>query len=89
MALNGQIGGYDVTLADVNLGDRVALRVWNDTAWPHAMHLHGQHFWVNSSEFGQEEKALLRIPTLCSQVKGKILYLSPIIPDCGYFIVIC
>ena len=59
-AFNGQVGGYDVTLADVNLGDTVALRVWNDTAWPHAMHLHGQHFWVNSSEFGQEEKALLR-----------------------------
>ena len=59
-AFNGQVGGYDVTLADVNLGDAVALRIWNDTAWPHAMHLHGQHFWVNSSEFGQEEKALLR-----------------------------
>ena len=59
-AFNGQVGGYDVTLADVDLGDSVALRVWNDTAWPHAMHLHGQHFWVNSSEFGQEEKALLR-----------------------------
>ena len=59
-AFNGQVGGYDVTLADVNLGDTVAFRVWNDTAWPHAMHLHGQHFWVKSSEFGQEEKALLR-----------------------------
>ena len=59
-AFNGQVGGYDVTLADVNLGDAVALRIWNDTAWPHAMHLHGQHFWVKSSEFGQEEKALLR-----------------------------
>ena len=59
-AFNGQIGGYDVNLADVNLGDIVSLRVWNDSAWPHAMHLHGQHFWVKSREFGQEEKALLR-----------------------------
>ena len=59
-AFNGQVGGYDVTLADVNLGDIVALRVCNETAWPQAMHLHGQHIWVNSSEFGQEEKALLR-----------------------------
>ena len=47
-AFNGQVGGYDVTLADVNLGDIVALRR-NDTAWPHAMHLHGQH-WVNSKK---------------------------------------
>ena len=59
-AFNGQVGGYDVSLADFNLGDIVALRVWNDTAWPHAMHFHGQHFWVKSGEFGQEEKALLR-----------------------------
>jgi FtsP/CotA-like multicopper oxidase with cupredoxin domain len=59
-AFNGQVGGYNVNLADVNLGDVVSLRVWNDTAWPHAMHLHGQHFWVKSGEFGQEEKALLR-----------------------------
>ena len=59
-AFNGQVGGYDVNLADVNLGDIVSLRVWNDTAWPHAMHLHGQHFWVESREFGQEEIALLR-----------------------------
>ena len=59
-AFNGQVGGYDVNLADVNLGDIVSLRVWNDTGWPHAMHLHGQHFWVESREFGQEEIALLR-----------------------------
>lgn len=59
-AFNGQVGGYDVSLADFNLGDIVALRVWNDTAWQHAMHFHGQHFWVKSGEFGQEEKALLR-----------------------------
>ena len=59
-AFNGQGGGYDVNLADVNLGDIVSLRVWNDTAWPHAMHLHGQHFWVESREFGQEEIPLLR-----------------------------
>jgi FtsP/CotA-like multicopper oxidase with cupredoxin domain len=59
-AFNGQVGGYDVSLADFNLGDIVALHVWNDTAWPHAMHFHGQHFWVKSGEFGQEEKALLR-----------------------------
>jgi FtsP/CotA-like multicopper oxidase with cupredoxin domain len=59
-AFNGQVGGYNVNLADVNLGDIISLRVWNDSAWPHAMHLHGHHFWVESEEFGQEEKALLR-----------------------------
>ena len=45
---NGEIGGYGLTLADIALGDTVILRVWNDTRWIHAMHLHGQYFWVNS-----------------------------------------
>ena len=35
-------------------------RGWLWDPWPHAMHLHGQHFWVNSREFGQKEKPLLR-----------------------------
>jgi FtsP/CotA-like multicopper oxidase with cupredoxin domain len=33
-------------IADINLGEWVALELWNDTAWPHAMHLHGHHFWI-------------------------------------------
>ena len=38
----------------------VVIRAWNDTAWPHAMHLHGHHFWVDSSEFGVKKRAVLR-----------------------------
>jgi len=59
-AFNQQIGGYDLNLADINLGETVLLRVWNDTAWFHAMHLHGQHFWVESNEFGDVSRPLLR-----------------------------
>lgn len=59
-AFNGEIGGYGLTLADIALGDTVILRVWNDTRWRHAMHLHGQHFWVNSKEFGQQNRQVLR-----------------------------
>ena len=45
-AFNGIVGDYTQTLADIQLGQVVALDVFNDTAWPHAMHLHGHHFWV-------------------------------------------
>ena len=59
-AFNGIVGGYDNLLADVARGETVVLRIWNDTRWEHAMHLHGQHFWVNSREFGRAEHYLLR-----------------------------
>ena len=59
-AFNGQVGGYDHLLADLNRGDVTVLRVFNDTRWEHTMHLHGHHFWVNSREFGTAERPVLR-----------------------------
>lgn len=59
-AFTGNVGGYDLTLAEIDLGRVVVLRVWNDTAWSHTMHLHGQHFWVQSREFGKNHHHLLR-----------------------------
>lgn len=59
-AFNGVVGGYHHVLADISLGERVVLRVRNDSRWEHAMHLHGHHFWVRSREFGDEERAVLR-----------------------------
>ena len=59
-AFNGEIGDYGLTLAEVQLQDIVVLRVWNDTAWRHSMHLHGHHFWVQSREFGENPRNLLR-----------------------------
>ena len=59
-AFNGQVGGYDHLLADLNRGDVTVLRVFNDTRWEHTMHLHGHHFWVNSREFRTAERPVLR-----------------------------
>ena len=42
----------------------VQLNVWNDTRWLHAMHLHGQHFWIASGEFGGLARDLLHDPYL-------------------------
>ena len=59
-AFNGIVGGYDNILADLALGDVAVLRIWNDSRWQHAMHLHGHHFWVQSREFGETPRWLLR-----------------------------
>lgn len=59
-AFNGEIGGYALTIAEAKLQDVMVLRVWNDTAWRHTMHLHGHHFWVHSREFGEKQRYLLR-----------------------------
>jgi len=43
-ALSGQVGMTDQPFAQLHLGETVRLRLVNDTAFAHAMHLHGMHF---------------------------------------------
>lgn len=44
-AFNGAVGGMDgAPLAALARGETVRLKITNDTAFPHAMHLHGMHF---------------------------------------------
>ena len=44
-AFNGSVGGMDgAPLATLSLGETVRLKIANETAFPHAMHLHGMHF---------------------------------------------
>lgn len=43
-AFNGVAGDMDVPLATLRRGETVVIEMINDTAFPHAMHLHGMHF---------------------------------------------
>lgn len=43
-AFNGIAGGMDRPLATLVTGETVVVDMVNDTAFPHAMHLHGMHF---------------------------------------------
>lgn len=43
-AFNGMADMGNMPLIDASLGDTVRISMTNDTAWPHAMHLHGHHF---------------------------------------------
>ena len=44
-AFNGAVGGMDgAPLAELSRGETVRLKITNDTAFPHAMHMHGMHF---------------------------------------------
>ena len=47
-AFNQEVGSHAMWLAEAERNQLIALDVFNDTAWPHAMHLHGHHFWVTS-----------------------------------------
>ncbi|WP_432690258.1 multicopper oxidase family protein [Pseudooceanicola sp. C21-150M6] len=43
-ALAGQVGMTDTPFASLDRGETVRVKLTNDTAFAHAMHLHGQHF---------------------------------------------
>ncbi len=43
-AFNGRADMPEEPLIEAALGETVRLTLVNDTAWPHAMHLHGTHF---------------------------------------------
>jgi FtsP/CotA-like multicopper oxidase with cupredoxin domain len=59
-AFNGEIGSYSYSIADIEIGKIVILKIWNDTSWKHSMHLHGHHFWVKSIEFSKQPKMVTR-----------------------------
>lgn len=62
-ALNGVAGRPETPLFDVPRGRPVRIRMVNETAWPHAMHLHGHHFrelaGPNKSVYGPWRDTLL------------------------------
>lgn len=43
-AFNGNAGMPEAPLFSAKLGESIAVRMVNDTRWPHAMHFHGHHF---------------------------------------------
>jgi FtsP/CotA-like multicopper oxidase with cupredoxin domain len=43
-AFNGMADMPDKPLIDARVGQTVRVSMINETAWPHAMHLHGHHF---------------------------------------------
>lgn len=45
-AFNGQSGMTETPLFRLKRNESVTMRMRNDTAWPHAIHLHGHHFRV-------------------------------------------
>jgi FtsP/CotA-like multicopper oxidase with cupredoxin domain len=76
-AFNRDIGSYEYLLATVKLNQVVILDVWNDTRWPHSMHLHGNHFFVNSKEFKGNNDYILRDTYLMQAgEKAKLIFVA-------------
>ena len=76
-AFNKDIGSYEYLLAKVKLNQVVILDVWNDTRWPHSMHLHGNHFFVKSKEFKDNSDYISRDTYLMQAgEKAKLIFLA-------------
>ena len=62
-AFNGAVGRQEAPLIEASLGETVRVPMINDTAFPHAMHLHGHHFQeVLETGFGPMRDTLLVNP---------------------------
>jgi len=63
-ALDGQVGLGDAPFATLDRGETVTLRLTNETAFPHAMHLHGMHFRQVSGDgsLGPLRDTILSLP---------------------------
>ena len=68
-AFNRQAGMSDAPLFSVKSGETISLKLVNETAWPHAIHLHGHHFRIiakgplakgNPSPISDEERNAFR-----------------------------
>ena len=76
-AFNKEVGNYEHSLASIKKGEIIILDVWNDSRWPHSMHLHGNHFYVESKEFSDNHKLILRDTYLMQPgEKSKFTYLA-------------
>lgn len=63
-AFNGVVGMPDAPLAELNQGELVRIPIVNQTAFAHAMHLHGTHFQevLADGQFGPLKDTLLVQP---------------------------
>jgi len=76
-AFNKEVGSYEYLLATVKLNQVVILDVWNDTRWPHSMHLHGHHFFVKTQEFKGNNDYILRDTYLMQAgEKAKLIFVA-------------
>ena len=62
--LNGEAGLPETPLIEVSRGETVVLSMGNDTAFPHAMHMHGTHFQevLADGTFGPHKDTVLINP---------------------------
>ena len=76
-AFNKEVGHYDHPLATVRKDHVINIEVWNDTRWPHSIHLHGNHFYVQSKEFKNVKSPILRDTYLMQPgEKSQFMYIA-------------
>ncbi|PZX12729.1 multicopper oxidase family protein [Celeribacter halophilus] len=67
--LAGVAGMDETPFARLSLGEHVRLKLTNDTIFPHAMHLHGQHFReISDGKQGPMRDTLLSLPAETTEI---------------------
>lgn len=67
--LAGVAGMDEAPFARLSLGEHVRLKLTNDTIFPHAMHLHGQHFReISDGKKGPMRDTLLSLPAETTEI---------------------
>ncbi|MVO17613.1 multicopper oxidase family protein [Parasedimentitalea huanghaiensis] len=63
-SFNGVVGMTETPLADLSVGETARINIRNDTAFPHAMHLHGMHVRevLDNGDMGPLRDTLLVFP---------------------------
>lgn len=60
-AFNGTSGMPKEPFFKTNIGDSIMLKMINETAWPHSIHLHGHHFRI-LSRTNRNDNQLIEMP---------------------------
>ncbi|MGI9352763.1 MAG: multicopper oxidase family protein [Rhizobiaceae bacterium] len=91
-AFNGVAGMSDKPLFSVAQGETVKINMVNDTAWPHAIHLHGHHFRILSRKRGTIQKEDYEIGTFRDTVlldRDEMVEISLVVDNPGKWMVHC
>ena len=69
-ALAGQVGRGETPFARYARGETARIRLFNDTLFPHAMHLHGMHFRTVAADgsLGPMRDTLLVMPQESAEI---------------------
>ncbi len=72
-AFNGQAGMSEDPMFAAKLGETIKLKLINETAWPHAIHIHGHHFRILNRQAIQAQEKPVNLKEEAQSFRDTIL----------------